>query len=59
MTKKDDKGEEVMMTREEVIKFLKECNIDVDDLEDRYYGFGSGTVAKLSDFIPIAWDTPY
>lgn len=44
------------MTREEIIKFLHECGVNVDN---EFIYFNSGSIAKPSDFISIGWDTPY
>jgi len=46
------------MTRKEIIEFLHECDIN-DDTDNEFIYFNSGSIAKPSDFIPIAWDTPY
>jgi hypothetical protein len=57
MKKNDKKKKTKLMTRQEIIEFLHELSIDYEDYDP--YQFGSGSIAKLSDFVPIAWDTPY
>ena len=54
--KKKTKKKSKLMTREEIIKFLHERGINVDN---EFIYFNSDSIAKLSDFEPIAWDTPY
>jgi len=59
MTKlKNKKKKSKLMTRKEIIEFLHECDIN-DDTDNEFIYFNSGSIAKPSDFIPIAWDTPY
>ena len=50
--------EDKLMTREEIIKYL-EKKIEEFKPEEIEFQFDAGSVAKPSDFIPIAWDTPY
>jgi len=56
------KDNEKLMTREEIIEYLKKRRIEIygeDDDELYPWGSYSGSFAKPSDFIRIAWDSPY
>jgi hypothetical protein len=55
------KDNENLMTRNELIEFLKERIANYSENEETllYSGFNSGSLASIDDFERISWDSPY